>query len=162
MRPSGWRGHVVRESVARFYRSRSMKIAVPVVLLLACVAGWLGYCYVGLLDVQEEDLLSATVDVGLGEQDIHVDLTDLAMREEIARLLNGLHRWSGEATEGMSWADLEVKLRDGPKYYVVCVIWWRNDDLELIIDRGEPDRETPRMWVNSGDMKRFLAEYLGR
>ena len=149
----------MRESVAKFYRSRTLWIVVLAVVLLACLVGVLVHCYIAPLSVEAHDVLSAAVILYNGSERrvIHVDATDPDAREEVARLLNGLHRWHGEATEGMPRAELEVRLRDGTYYYVT---WWLNNDLELVIDKGEPDRETPMMWVRSEDVKEFLTEYL--
>ncbi len=153
----------MRESVAKAHRSRKVVFAAAVIFLLACVAGVLGYCYVGPISVEEQDLVSATVVVHMvgdrfsaDPRTIDLDLADPAMRGEVAGLLNGLHRWHGEASEGVPYAYLEVRLGDGSKYYVT---WWLNDDLELTVDRGEPDRDTHSVWVRSGQMKKFLTRY---
>ncbi len=146
------------EAAASFRRSGAIIFGAIVVLLLTGVGLVVGYCSIGPIHVQEEDLLSATVTVRHTARIIDVDLTDPAMREEMARLLNGLHRWCGMEYEMGAWGDLEVKLQDGLKYYVFL---YPNDALVLGIGRGEPNRELPRMWVRSVDMKRFLAEYSG-
>ncbi len=151
--------------MTKFYRSRTTKLVILGVLLLACLAGVLGYCYVGPVSIEEQDLASASVitheiDGRFSPDAVEhpIDLTDPSKRAELAALMNGLHRWRGEATEGMPRASLKVALLDGLEY---SVVWWQdNDDLELVIAGDEPDREHRRIWVRSAEMKRYLTRYI--
>lgn len=144
-----------RQFTARLWRSPI--VIIPVVVLLACMAGVSAYCYVGPVSIEEEALLSAEVFVLDDHEPIPIDLTDAAMREEIAKLLNGLHRWCGIPCDCAASVILHVKLRDGLAYHVS---WYSHGALTLWIERVGPDEGTS-MWVKSRDMNRFLAEYLG-
>lgn len=135
-----------RES-ARF--NAKVLIIVAVVLAAVCAAGVSGYLYIGMPSVDPDDLVSATVSLLVSSRTLDLDLSDPAMREEVAGLLNGLVRWWGRDYECAWMIELEVRVRGG-SVYSICA----NCAGQLKLWIG--DRS---MWVKSDDMMRFLKRY---
>jgi hypothetical protein len=146
--------------VTKFYRSRTVRLVFLGLVLVGGIGWLLGWLFIPPVNIAEEDIVSAQVDGFYVEgAPIPIDMSDPFTRKQMAALVNSVRRWHGVATEGMDRAALEVTLVDGQKYRVV---WWDNDDLELLITReGDdlPREQQNRFWVRSKDVKLFLEPY---